>query len=191
MITEVLAQIEAPNFTAGIVLFDDVVVETAPVVRYMRRSSTCTASRISRRCIPASTMRRCSSTPSTCWGRMTTICVGSDCSIARLGWHERRVDPLDINAAILDGLDVGCELDELARGGPRDRRRGGRRCISSSSTRATADCGRPGRSIVESLQKTLSPNGYLENPDLSEPNSSLSRNACGLKAFVSVHGRET
>jgi hypothetical protein len=29
--------------------------------------------------------------------------------------HERRVDPLDVEAAILDGLDVGCELDELAR----------------------------------------------------------------------------
>ena len=34
MINEVLAQIRAPNFTAGIVLFDDVVVETAPIVRY-------------------------------------------------------------------------------------------------------------------------------------------------------------
>lgn len=60
MITEVLAHIKAPNFTAGIVLFDD-VVETAPLVRYMRRSSTCTASPISRRCVPAGTMRRCSS----------------------------------------------------------------------------------------------------------------------------------
>lgn len=39
MITEILAQIRAPSFTAGIVLFDDVVVETAPVVRYMRRWS--------------------------------------------------------------------------------------------------------------------------------------------------------
>ncbi|MCP3472390.1 hypothetical protein NLM33_18915 [Bradyrhizobium sp. CCGUVB1N3] len=39
MITEVLAQIRAPSFTAGIVLFDDVVVETASVVRYMRRWS--------------------------------------------------------------------------------------------------------------------------------------------------------
>ncbi|UPT99178.1 hypothetical protein J4G48_0014500 [Bradyrhizobium barranii subsp. apii] len=39
MITEVLAQIRAPNFTAGIVLFDDVVVETAPIVRYMRNWS--------------------------------------------------------------------------------------------------------------------------------------------------------
>ncbi|MEY9235451.1 hypothetical protein ABIF78_007774 [Bradyrhizobium japonicum] len=39
MIKEVLAQIRAPNFTAGIVLFDDVVVETAPIVRHMRRWS--------------------------------------------------------------------------------------------------------------------------------------------------------
>ncbi|MEY9184721.1 hypothetical protein ABIG06_006269 [Bradyrhizobium sp. USDA 326] len=38
-ITEILAQIRAPDFTAGIVLFDDVVVETAPIVRYMRRWS--------------------------------------------------------------------------------------------------------------------------------------------------------
>ncbi|MET3995061.1 hypothetical protein ABID65_006727 [Bradyrhizobium sp. S3.9.2] len=30
MITEILAQIRGPNFTAGIVLFDDVVVEAAP-----------------------------------------------------------------------------------------------------------------------------------------------------------------
>ncbi len=39
MITEILAQVRGPNFTAGIVLFDDVVVETAPIVRYMRRWS--------------------------------------------------------------------------------------------------------------------------------------------------------
>lgn len=39
MITEILAQIRAPNFTAGIVLFDDVVVETAPIVRYIRKWS--------------------------------------------------------------------------------------------------------------------------------------------------------
>jgi hypothetical protein len=39
MITEILAQIRAPSFTAGIVLFDDKVVETAPRVRYMRRWS--------------------------------------------------------------------------------------------------------------------------------------------------------
>ncbi|MEY9428155.1 hypothetical protein ABH975_003470 [Bradyrhizobium ottawaense] len=36
MITEILAQIKGPNFTAGIVLFDDKVVEAAPIVRYMR-----------------------------------------------------------------------------------------------------------------------------------------------------------
>lgn len=36
MIHEILAQIRAPNFTAGIVLFDDKVVETAPIVRRMR-----------------------------------------------------------------------------------------------------------------------------------------------------------
>ncbi|WP_063685488.1 hypothetical protein [Bradyrhizobium stylosanthis] len=39
MISEILAQIRGPNFTAGIVLFDDVVVEAAPIVRYMRRWS--------------------------------------------------------------------------------------------------------------------------------------------------------
>jgi hypothetical protein len=39
MITETLAQIRAASFTAGIVLFDDVVVETAPIVRYMRKWS--------------------------------------------------------------------------------------------------------------------------------------------------------
>ncbi|MET4017695.1 hypothetical protein [Bradyrhizobium sp. S3.2.12] len=39
MITEILAQIRLPSFTAGIVLFDDVVVETAPIVRYMRHWS--------------------------------------------------------------------------------------------------------------------------------------------------------
>jgi hypothetical protein len=36
VITETLAQIRGANFTAGIVLFDDKVVETAPIVRYMR-----------------------------------------------------------------------------------------------------------------------------------------------------------
>ena len=36
---ETLAQIKAPNFTVGIVLHDDVVIETAPMVRYMRRWS--------------------------------------------------------------------------------------------------------------------------------------------------------
>ena len=39
---EILAQIRAegkPGFTAGIVLFDDKVVETAPIVRYMKGKS--------------------------------------------------------------------------------------------------------------------------------------------------------
>jgi hypothetical protein len=36
MITEILAQIRAPSFTAGIVLFGDKVVEAAPIVRHMR-----------------------------------------------------------------------------------------------------------------------------------------------------------
>ena len=36
MITEILAQIRGGNFTAGIVLFDDKVVEAAPIVRRMR-----------------------------------------------------------------------------------------------------------------------------------------------------------
>jgi hypothetical protein len=35
--TEILAQICAPHFTAGIVLWDDVVVEAAPVVGYMKK----------------------------------------------------------------------------------------------------------------------------------------------------------
>lgn len=39
MITEILAQIRGTGFTAGIVLFDDKVVETAPIVRYMKRWS--------------------------------------------------------------------------------------------------------------------------------------------------------
>ena len=39
MMTEILAQIRTPSFTAGIVLFDDVVVEAAPRVRFMRRWS--------------------------------------------------------------------------------------------------------------------------------------------------------
>jgi len=37
---EILAQIQAdshPKFTAGIVLWDDVVVEAAPIVGYMKR----------------------------------------------------------------------------------------------------------------------------------------------------------
>lgn len=35
---ETLAQIKAPHFTAGIVLWDDVVVEAAPVVRFMAKA---------------------------------------------------------------------------------------------------------------------------------------------------------
>ena len=34
---EILAQIRAPHFTAGIVLWDDVVIEAAPIVGYMKR----------------------------------------------------------------------------------------------------------------------------------------------------------
>lgn len=34
--TETLAQIRAPHFTAGVVLINDVVRETAPIVQYMR-----------------------------------------------------------------------------------------------------------------------------------------------------------
>lgn len=36
---ETLACIEAPHFTAGIVLWDDKVVEVAPIVRYMKKWS--------------------------------------------------------------------------------------------------------------------------------------------------------
>jgi hypothetical protein len=39
VITEILAQIHGTNFTVGIVLADDKVVETAPIVRYMRGRS--------------------------------------------------------------------------------------------------------------------------------------------------------
>src|SRR3954468_14611206 len=39
MINEILAQIRAPNFTAGIVLFDGKVVETAPIVRRFKGRS--------------------------------------------------------------------------------------------------------------------------------------------------------
>lgn len=35
--TEVLAQIKAPHFTAGIVLWDDIVVEAAPIVGFMKK----------------------------------------------------------------------------------------------------------------------------------------------------------
>jgi hypothetical protein len=36
-VIEVLAQIKGEKFTAGIVLFDDVVVEAAPIVHFMKR----------------------------------------------------------------------------------------------------------------------------------------------------------
>lgn len=36
MITEILARITAPHFCAGIVLWDDKVVEAAPIVRRMK-----------------------------------------------------------------------------------------------------------------------------------------------------------
>ncbi len=39
LITEVLAQIRAPHFTAGVVLWDDKVIEAAPIIRYMRKWS--------------------------------------------------------------------------------------------------------------------------------------------------------
>ena len=34
---ETLASIDAPHFNAGIVLWDDLVIEAAPIVRYMRK----------------------------------------------------------------------------------------------------------------------------------------------------------
>lgn len=37
--TETLARIVAPHFCAGIVLWDDKVVEAAPIVKYMRKWS--------------------------------------------------------------------------------------------------------------------------------------------------------
>lgn len=37
MMTEILASIDAPHFFAGIVLWDDRVVEAAPIVDYMKR----------------------------------------------------------------------------------------------------------------------------------------------------------
>jgi hypothetical protein len=39
MIDEILAQIRAPHFTAGIVLFDGKVVETAPILRRFKGRS--------------------------------------------------------------------------------------------------------------------------------------------------------
>jgi hypothetical protein len=38
-VVEILAQIRADKFTAGIVLWDDKVVEAAPIVKYMKRWS--------------------------------------------------------------------------------------------------------------------------------------------------------
>jgi hypothetical protein len=37
--TEILAAIEAPHFFAGIVLWDDQVVEAADIIKYMRKWS--------------------------------------------------------------------------------------------------------------------------------------------------------
>jgi len=37
IITEVLAQITAPHFHAGIVLWDNKVIEAAPIVGYMKK----------------------------------------------------------------------------------------------------------------------------------------------------------
>ena len=37
--TEILASIDAPHFFAGVVLWDDKVVEAADIVKYMRRWS--------------------------------------------------------------------------------------------------------------------------------------------------------
>jgi hypothetical protein len=39
IITEILAQVRAPHFTAGIVLWDGRVVEAAPIVGFMKRWS--------------------------------------------------------------------------------------------------------------------------------------------------------
>lgn len=35
--TEILAAIDAPHFYAGIVLWNDLVVDAAPIVKYMRK----------------------------------------------------------------------------------------------------------------------------------------------------------
>jgi hypothetical protein len=37
LIMEILASIDAPHFNAGIVLWDGKVIESAPIVRYMRK----------------------------------------------------------------------------------------------------------------------------------------------------------
>ena len=36
-VKEILAQIQAPTFTAGLILWNDRVVETAPKLKYMRK----------------------------------------------------------------------------------------------------------------------------------------------------------
>ena len=36
-VTEILAAIDAPHFFCGVVLWDDVVVEAAPIVGYMKK----------------------------------------------------------------------------------------------------------------------------------------------------------
>lgn len=43
MSVNVLAQIDAPHFNCGIVLRDNVVVEAAPIVQYMRQQKWTTA----------------------------------------------------------------------------------------------------------------------------------------------------
>jgi hypothetical protein len=37
--SETLAQIKAPHFTAGLLLQDDLVVEAAPIIGYMKKNS--------------------------------------------------------------------------------------------------------------------------------------------------------
>lgn len=37
MVIEILAQIRAPHFTAGLVLWDDKVIEAAPIIGYMKK----------------------------------------------------------------------------------------------------------------------------------------------------------
>lgn len=36
MSTEILASVDAPHFYAGVVLWDDKVIEVAPILRYMK-----------------------------------------------------------------------------------------------------------------------------------------------------------
>ena len=37
VIVEILAQIQSSHFTAGLVLWDDEVIEAAPIIHYMKR----------------------------------------------------------------------------------------------------------------------------------------------------------